>query len=43
MKSFELNLNLTNFLLYNSKINSFKISEVRNKEVDINWLYKLEQ
>ena len=42
MKSFELNLNLTNFLLYNSKINSFKISEVRDKEVDINWLYILE-
>ena len=36
MKSFELNLNLNNFLLYNSKINSFKISKVRNKWVEIN-------
>ena len=36
MKSFELNLNLNNFLLYKSKMNSFKISKVRNKWVDIN-------
>ena len=43
MKSFELNLNLNNFLLYNSKINSFKVSRVRNKEVDNWFVYILKQ
>ena len=38
MKSFELNLNLNNFLLYKSKMNSFILPKVRNEWFDINFV-----